>query len=179
MNTYTLTRFWVTLLCGENRLACIVTGKAFRWMIAGLMLALIAGTEVQAADEPLVVETTVLKVTHDADGREVLVEAPKAGPDDVLVYRAIYRNTGAATLGELTAVMPVPPGLEYLEGSAAPAAIEATRDGKTYFRVDAEPLPAPVAQWRALRWAPRDVRPGESFTIELRARVTTGAAEAP
>lgn len=134
-------------------------------------LFLLSWVPARAADEPLEVITTVQKVVTDDTGRETLVDAPKAEPDETLVYRATYRNVGPTVLHELTATMPVPPGLTYLEGSAAPAAIEATVDGKAFFRLNAEPLPAPTTAWRALRWAPRDLSPGAAFTIELRARV--------
>lgn len=145
------------------------------WLCLGLFLTV--WTPLRAADEPLVVETTVMKVATNAEGQTTLVDAATAAPGDVLVYRATYRNTGATTLSELIATLPVPPGLVYVEGSAVPAAVAATRDGKTYFNLATEPKPEPISAWRALRWAPRDLSAGGEFTIELSAQVAAPATK--
>lgn len=124
-----------------------------------------------AAAEPLTITTTVNRVATNEKGEETLIPGDRAEPLEILLYRAVYENTTQGTLGAVAAVLPVPPGLGYLTGTAKPAATEASVDGKTYFPLTKLPEGVTPADFRALRWAPRDLARGEKFTVELRARV--------
>lgn len=141
------------------------------WVAA---VALFVGLPVAQAAEPLAITTTVNKVIVDPQGKELLLSAERAEPRDTLLYRAKYQNHSDHTLREVRAVLPIPPGLNFVTGSSQPAALEASVDGKTFFPVAAAPASAPATTWRALRWAPRDLAAGAEFVIELRATVAAG-----
>ena len=73
------------------------------------------------------------KVTRDAQGKEQLVAAGAVKPGDVLEYRASYTNKSAKPVKGLVASLPIPEGLEYLPGTAAPGGekvMAATKDGR-------------------------------------------------
>ena len=143
-----------------------------------LFISMAGSGLVLRAAEPLEVVTEVKKIVSDQDGHEAYVEAARANPSEVLIYLATYTNRSAAPLQEIVALMPIPPGLAYLDGSASPGAAEATQDGKRFFslRPGTAGTP-PITAWRALRWAPRSLAPGEKFVVSLRAKVL--AAESP
>lgn len=135
------------------------------------VFALAALVPMLAAAEPLEVTTIVNKVVPGENGKEQLLPADRVDPGSVLLYQATYHNVSERTLREVQALLPIPPGLTYAPDSAHPAAREASVDGKTFFPLTNPPEKAPLATWRALRWAPRDLKAGASFVIELRAVV--------
>ena len=124
-----------------------------------------------SAGSPLDVKLLTLVANAGEDGKETLKPATEAKPGEVLVYQATYRNTGATSLGNVAASVPVPAEFAYIEGSAKPAALEASIDGKTFFPVGQPPKDTTSAAWRVLRWSPRPLAAGASFTTEIRVRV--------
>lgn len=133
------------------------------------------------ADGDVRVALTAQRVTL-VDGKEVLVPADEARPGDVLEYRVVYRNDGRNAVREVNATLPVPNGLEYLPKSAAPAAVLASTDGRTFAPVPlvrSERTPdgrevireVPLAEYRALRWTIGSLAAKESRTVRARVRV--------
>lgn len=82
----------------------------------------------------------------------------------------------------VAATLPVPEGaMSYLAGSAAPKAVQASLDGKTF-----APLPltrevmrkglrvverVPASEYRFLRWNLGDLAPGQAVTVSSRMKV--------
>ncbi len=118
-----------------------------------------------------------------ANGKEALVSAERARPGDVIEYRAVYRNGGSRPVRDLAATLPVPQGMEFLPGAAAPQPMLASLDGKTF-----EPMPlqrrvrladgrevtreVPAAEYRFLRWSLGTLGARESRTVMARVRVS-------
>ena len=148
----------------------------FAWALVGLVVFGMATSSMAAAggrDSPLEIKLVALTPGPVVDGKETLVPAPEAKPGQILVYRVTYHNRGEGGLKNVVASVPLPEGVAYVDGSAAPAAGEASLDGKAFFPVAHPPENAPPASWKEVRWSPRPLAAGAAFTVELRARVTT------
>ena len=80
-------------------------------------------------------------VTLQADGTESFVPAGTVEPGQVIEYRTLYTNAGAAPVSGLTVIGPVPVGTLYIGGSAATLVghvFEASIDGGSSWH--SEPL---------------------------------------
>ena len=125
---------------------------------------------------------TVQKVVVAQDGKEQFLSADQATPNEILLYTAVYTNrTGGAVKG-LVALLPIPPGVEYLEGTAHPAGAKASIDGVTF-----QPIPlkrkvmladgtqsevlVPTSEYRELQWTIRDLAADASFSASARAKI--------
>jgi uncharacterized repeat protein (TIGR01451 family) len=141
------------------------------------------------ADAPLAVQLTVKRVAVDAQGKESLVSAADAKPNDILEYVATYTNRGKKPLSAVTATLPIPTHTVYVGRTAQPgSALAATGDGK--YR--AEPLmrtvkgadgrervePVPLSEYRSLRWTLNAIAPAGSQTVTARVRVDSAAVVA-
>ena len=142
----------------------------------------LAGTKVFAADTQAVdVRLQAFQVVH-AQGVEKLVPALEAKVGDTIEYQITYQNQGKAVAQAVAATLPVPEGaMSYLAGSAAPKAVQASLDGKTF-----APLPltrevvrkglrmverVPASEYRFLRWNLGDLAPGQAVTVSSRMKV--------
>ena len=117
-----------------------------------------------------------------------LVPTTRALPGDTIEYQVTYRNGGTTPARQIKAVLPVPAsGMAYLAGSALPAAVEASLDGKTY-----APAPltrevvregrriteaVPVSEYRFLRWDLGDLPAGAAVTVKSRMRLAGAPAQ--
>lgn len=147
--------------------------------------AVLAGTKVFAADtaQPVDVRLQAYQVVAATkDGAEKLVPATVANPGDTIEYQVTYQNNGKLPARAVAATLPVPEGaMAYLDGSAAPKAVQASLDGKQF-----SPIPltrevtragkrvietVPPAEYRFLRWELGDLAPGKAATVTSRMRV--------
>lgn len=153
--------------------ALLKSAKTLRISLCVLGLAVLAPAlpAQTVSTSPLAISLATLTPVVAEDGKETLAPVGEAEPGQVLVYQATYQNTGDKALGNVAATVPVPASFEYIDGSAQPAATEASLDGKTFFPVGQPPEGSKTSAWRALRWSPRSLAAGKSFTVELRARV--------
>ena len=127
------------------------------------------------------------KVTRDAQGKEQLVAADAVKPGDVLEYRASYTNKSGKPVKGLVANLPIPEGLEYLPGTAAPGGEKvtaATKDGRFAAvplsrMVNGKSEPVPYAEYRNLRWPLGELPASGTAIVTLRARVETAAPSGP
>jgi uncharacterized repeat protein (TIGR01451 family) len=129
---------------------------------------------------------TVSRIVADASGKETRASADAAKPGDVLEYVAEYRNAGKAPARKLEATLPIPLGTELIAASAKPVEVRASLDGAKF---EAVPLKrkvrradgstveelVPYAEYRFLRWAPRDLAAGRSARYSARVRLVTEA----
>lgn len=101
----------------------------------------LAGTKVFAADTQAVdVRLQAFQVVAQDKGGEKLVPALEAEVGDTIEYQITYQNQGKTVAQAVAATLPVPEGaMSYLAGSAAPKAVQASLDGKTF-----APCPSPV-----------------------------------
>ena len=142
-----------------------------------------AGTTVFAADpQPVDVRLQAFQVVTQDKGGEKLVPATEANPGDTIEYQVTYQNNGKSAAKAVAATLPVPEGaMVYLDGSAAPKAVQASLDGKRFSPL---PLtrevirngrrtvePVPPEQYRFLRWELGDLAPGKAATVTSRMRV--------
>jgi len=142
----------------------------------------LAGTKVFAADTQAVdVRLQAFQVVQ-AQGGEKLVPALEAEVGNTIEYQITYQNQGKAVAQAVAATLPVPEGaMSYLAGSAAPKAVQASLDGKTF-----APLPltrevvrkglrvverVPASEYRFLRWNLGDLAPGQAVTVSSRMKV--------
>lgn len=149
------------------------------------MTVIVTTTHAWAAHEPepVNIKLTVHKIVV-VNGQEKKLPADTAKPGDLLEYRAEYRNTGNTPTPRIKAIVPVPAqGIEYLPGSASPAAVEASVDGRHFApaplkRVvtlpDArhEVRPVPVDEYRYLQWNLDALAPGAREVVKARMKVT-------
>jgi uncharacterized repeat protein (TIGR01451 family) len=145
----------------------------------------LAGTKVFAADavQPVDVRLQAYQVVAASkDSAEKLVPATVANPGDTIEYQVTYQNNGQLPAKAVAATLPVPEGaMAYLDGSAAPKAVQASLDGKQF-----SPIPltrevtragkrvietVPPAEYRFLRWELGDLAPGKAATVTSRMRV--------
>lgn len=101
-------------------------------------------------------------------------------PGDTVEYEAVYRNPGDTPARNVMLTVPVPAGgLQFIGGTAAPAATFASLDGRTF-----SPVPlmrtvtlddgrkvqreVPVAEYRFLRWTVGDVPAGGARAVRAR-----------
>ena len=138
------------------------------------------------AGDPLTATLDARRVVVAADGKETLVVADTAKPNDVIEYRTTYRNVSKATVRGVAATLPVPYGFAYVAGTAGKTA-QASVDGKTF-----APLPltrvvklpdgrtrieaVPVAEYRFLRWDLGNMPANTTNTVVARMRMNGDAA---
>lgn len=152
-----------------------VCGAAPTGIIAGAKRASLA------AGAPVTSTLSAWKV-EQKDGAEKLVEAGKVAPGDVVEYRVEYRNAGSKAVRDLSATLPIPSAMTYIERSTRPARAQASTNGRAY-----GPLPlrrrvkaadgstnvvaVPSSQYRFLRWNVPVLNAGQSISFAARARV--------
>jgi uncharacterized repeat protein (TIGR01451 family) len=156
------------------------------------LLALMTGLFLTAmpamAQEQVSSKLKAYKVTVLPDKSEKLAIADKAKPGEILEYQLTYYNQGQAKVSKLQATLPIPPGTEYLMGSAKPAEAQASLDGKkfevmplkrTLNNADGKgkAVQVPFAEYRYLRWILPELPTGQSLV--LKARVKVSAPESP
>lgn len=160
----------------------------FRLALASLAAsAAWAGSPADAAPAPVSSRLSAWKV-QQKDGAEQLVEAGRVAPGDVIEYRVEYRNAGSKTVRDLTATLPIPVAMSYVEKSNRPARALGSTNGRAY-----GPLPlrrrikgadgsvnvvsVPSSQYRFLRWNVPVLNPGQSISFVARARVNRPNAQ--
>ena len=161
-------------------------------MSSALALALTVAIAfpVLAADTAnVVVDLKGQKVVKGADGKEKFESASEAKPGEVIEYKAVYRNNGKRKVTDVLAVVPVPMGTEYISGSAKPAQVTASLNGKEYAPVPLKrkvTLPSgkeelqavPYEEYRFLRWDLKTLSPGQSVPVSIRVRISTKPPQA-
>jgi hypothetical protein len=137
------------------------------------------------AEGKVAVTLAAQRVTTQTGGKETLAPADQAKPGDVIEYRATYHNSGASSVRELAATLPIPIGSEYIARSASPAPSLASLDGRTF-----SPLPlkrrvhladgrdvmqdVPISEYRSLRWALGTLPAQGVRTVRARVRLEGG-----
>lgn len=131
---------------------------------------------------PVTIELTMKRVITDAKGNEIVEDAPRIKPGDLVEYTAVYRNRSKQSISGLKGSLPVPLGLEYVKRSARPSSALASTDGVNYA---AEPLmrtikdkagrdqqvEVPYSEYRNLRWEIGDLDAGKKSVVSARMRV--------
>jgi len=123
-------------------------------------------------------------ITTDASGNEVAEEVSEIQPGDTIEYRLTYTNNNQDAISNLVPVLPIPNGMQYLDGSASPS-LEAASIQNTggNFR----PLPLtrtitneqgeqvtetiPAEEYRRLQWSVPTLEGGASITLTARVTV--------
>lgn len=106
--------------------------KAYQTMF--VYAVLLAGTALVPvfADAQVAANLTAKKVVSQPGGAQSLQAADKASPGDVIEYQAVFTNQSAGSVKSLTPTIPIPSGMEYVPGSAKPAQVTASLDGKKF-----------------------------------------------
>jgi uncharacterized repeat protein (TIGR01451 family) len=139
------------------------------------------------AKAEVVASLTARKVIAAPDGKPAFQSAEKASPGDVIEYQAVYTNQNKGAIKNLVPTMPIPTGMEYVPGSAKPAQVLASLDGKKF-----EPVPlkrmvtlpngkqesrdVPYSEYRALRWNGTDLAGNGSFSVSARTKMSDVAS---
>lgn len=143
---------------------------------AALALPVIASAEVIA-------NLTARKVMSAPGGGPAYQPADKASPGDVIEYQAVYTNQGKSPVQNLVPTMPIPSGMEYIPGSAKPAQVMASLDGKKFEAVPLKrmvTLPngkqelreVPYEEYRFVRWAGSDMTAGGNTIVSARTKMS-------
>ncbi|MQR01209.1 hypothetical protein [Glaciimonas soli] len=124
------------------------------------------------------------RIEASANG-EQLKSADKAGPGDVVEYRARYVNKGNSGVNSLVAVLPIPVGATYLDGTAKSTNAgtpQASLDGVSFAAMPLKRVIkaadgkekqelVPYAEYRALRWNLGQLAAGKEALVSLRVRI--------
>jgi hypothetical protein len=170
-----------------SRVALGLTLFAFGWCASSAMGQLpntLGAESAKAAaqsGEPLVVTLERKKIVV-IGGRESMVSAEVAKPGDVLFELATYTNRTKKPLAGFQATLPVPQNTELVEGTAEPANVLASVDGKNFSPmplkrkakqangVEIEQL-VPIVEYRYLRWPQDEIGPEKTVRYSARFRV--------
>ena len=132
--------------------------------------------------EDLKVLLTAKKVLIQADGKEILQEADRAKPGDIIEYTATYINQSKGPIRKLEPNLPVPEGMEYIPDSAKPKPAKASLDGKNFESIPIKSKAkgpdgqmaekeVPPTKYKALRWYLPELARGEQAIVSARVRV--------
>ena len=144
------------------------------------LILVLSGTHAIAGDSPLNVNLeSFLQNELDNSLRKIDAETP-VKPGEVIVYRATYRNLGPSTLSGIAATLPVPTGTVAVLDIDSPVSPMASVNGRTFHSTPlVRTLPntgeqevIPAEEYVAMRWPVASLPAGESFTAEIRVRVT-------
>lgn len=159
----------------------------------GVLLAVIglgaAGQSLTQNDADITATLNAFRVESVA-GKETLKPATTAKVGDLVEYQAEYRNNGKTSAKNMDVGVPIPPGMEYVPGSAKPADVYASLDGQRFAPV---PLmrkvkgqdgkdkvdPVPVSDYRALRWRIAEIKPRSAVQLTLRMRLSWEGSTPP
>lgn len=139
----------------------------------------VASPPATASASPVLVELKQLKVVRDERGNEQFVDAASVKPNDVIEYRAVYKNVSNRPVTQVSAELPFPQGLEYLPASAQPrkgvsfsaTAGEYAAEPLMRRRADGQQEPVPYTQYRRARWTIGELAAGASTTVKARVKV--------
>lgn len=152
-------------------------------LAVALLSLTLSGFPAFGADQPEVnVSLRVYKINRGAPGKENISPGDFANPGETIEYRAVYKNIGTAAARKLYGTLPIPKEMEYIPGSARPAAVQGSTDGVSY---SAMPLKrkvklsngatanreVPVAEYRSLRWNLKELAPGTSIAVSARMKI--------
>jgi uncharacterized repeat protein (TIGR01451 family) len=163
-----------------------------RWAVAALaaVAATVAGASGGRADEGVAASLAAHRIVRGEDGEERREPAGRAQPGDLLEYVVTCTNHTPGPVTDLRPLLPLPAGATYVGGSASPAEVEASTDGKAFAPaplarrvrspdgVEVE-VPVPLAEYRFLRWSVGRLDPGQSVELRARVRVAGPPADTP
>ena len=159
-----------------------------RHFILTLMALLLAVSPAWSADKAAVtVQLSAQRVIKKSQGQEVLSPGDVAKPGEVIEYRILYKNGGKSIARNLQGALPIPVEMEFVPGSAVPADVSASLDGKTFSKIPLQRTirladgsvvvrEVPVSEYRFLRWSLPDLAPGGSLTAKARMRIRNDAS---
>lgn len=143
-----------------------------------------AATSPAASQSQIESQLSANRVEAGANG-EQLKSADKAGPGDVVEYRTRYVNKGNSGVNSLVAVLPIPAGAAYLDGTAKSTNTgtpQASLDGVSFAAMPLKRVVrsadgkekqelVPTAEYRALRWNLGQLAAGKEMLVSLRVRI--------
>lgn len=137
--------------------------------------------------EPLQITLVRSKVVLE-NGREVMLSAAIARPDEILEDVATYTNTSRSALKGVEATLPVPANTELIMASVKPSTAKASLDGKSFSKipltrkvrqsngVEVEQA-VPLSEYRYLRWYPGELLPDKPLSFSARFKVANSQVE--
>ena len=153
--------------------------RSFRLSLA--LLTLFTLTPLSVKCQVRVVTAQKIVKTSETPGR---LKGNKPQPGDVIEYVVTYRNTGTKLATGVTATLPIPPGMEYVPGSASPQRVMASLDDVHYWPVDLKKSTAKsvdsrrtvnlhYSEYRSLRWELGAIPSGAARVVKARMVVQT------
>lgn len=154
-----------------------------RFFTISFVTLMLAASSAWCQEQPSVsVQLTAQRVLVTGQGKESLAPAETARPGEVIEYRILYRNNGKGAAGNLQGNLPIPAEMEYLPGSAVPAGVSASLDGRNFSRVPLKrkvrladgsvaEREVPASEYRSLRWDLGDLAAGAAKTVKARVRI--------
>lgn len=161
--------------------------RYFTWLLLSSLVITLAIAGQAASQGDVTAQLAIFKVLSKPDGKDVLEPTEQVKPGDVVEYQATYRNQGKQLVKAIMATLPIPEGMTYQPHTAAPAAVSASVDGKTF-----EPVPlrrevrlpdgrtekrdVPYSEYRFLRWELDQIAAGKEKTVQARVQVNPAGA---
>jgi len=154
-----------------------------RYFVICLSLLMFGVAPAWSADQPdITAQLTAQRVIKTGQGKEMLSSGDNAKPGEIIEYRIVYKNIGKAIARGLQGGLPIPEEMEFIPGSAVPADVSASLDGKTFSKIPLQRKvrlsdgslvmrEVPAAEYRFLRWSLQELAPGASITAKARMRI--------
>lgn len=136
-----------------------------------------------AVANPVEATLSAARIVKGVDGKETVVPAEKIAPGDLIEYQTSYKNNTKATIRSLVAALPLPEGTTYVPGSAKPANVQASLDGKIFAVMPLKRMVktadnkiqeqlVPYSEYRALKWTIGELPVSATgLTVSARVRV--------
>jgi len=156
--------------------------QSLRILLSFALSALVLASPAQA-DNVLSVDLKAYKLVTKA---KVITKVPAAEikPNDIIEYRATYKNVSTRAINGVIGVVPIPEGLTLQARSAIPADAEASLDGRQFSRIplrrsetqadgSSRIVEVPLSEYRAVRWGIGSLPAGASKDVSIRAVVNS------
>lgn len=136
------------------------------------------------ANNVLTVDLKAYKqVATKANGKQLIV-AEEVKPNDIIEYRATYKNISKRPIQGVVGVVPIPEGLTLMAKSTIPAGAEASLDGRQFSAMplrrsvpqpdgSTQVVEVPLSEYRAVRWGIGTLPAGASKDVSVRAVVNS------
>jgi uncharacterized repeat protein (TIGR01451 family) len=147
-----------------------------------LWTALVCQSTIVCAADDLEIKLSSVKVIKTSATVEQFTAADALKPNDIIEYRATYRNRSQRPIHNIKANLPIPVELEFLAGTARPVQVLASTDGTTFAALPlvrkvrfpdgtVQTKEIPTAEYRALQWEIPELKAGQSVTVHARTKL--------
>lgn len=150
--------------------------------LLSFILVLFLSIQVNAQNSDLKSELRAFKV-EVKDGKELLTNADKVAPGDIIEYQLRYTNKTGDVIKSLKPVLPIPFGTELLENTALPIVTDASITDENSFKAypimkevtlpngSKTKIKTPASAYRYVRWNTATLENDATSEYKVRVKV--------